>query len=69
MTPTNQAAQQQAARAAAAEQMAAKAAAQATLHQRQTSAPRKYPAYNTYIVIGVIVAALGSLVALVVRSG
>ena len=67
MTPTNQTAQQQAARAAAAEQMAAKAAVQASMAHPAVR-PRKYPAYNTIIVIGVIVAALGSFLVLVWRS-
>lgn len=67
MTPTNPA--QQAARAAAAEQMAAKAAMQATAHQRHALAPRKYPAHNTFIVVGVILAALGTFIALILRAG
>ena len=68
MTQTNQTAQQQAARAAAAEQMAAKAAMQASVVQRPAAGPRSYPSYNAIIVGLILLAAIGSFVAMVMRG-
>jgi hypothetical protein len=68
MNQTNPAAQQ-AARAAAAEQMAAKVAVHQQMGHLPTSAHRRYPMHNTIIVIGVLLAAVGTFIAMVMRGG
>jgi len=60
---------QQAARAAAQEQLAAKVAVQSQISGRGLPAPRKHPTYNTIIVLVVLLAAIGSFAAMVVRGG
>lgn len=68
MSQTNPA--QQAARAAAAatEQLAAKAVVQSQVIGHREHGPRRYPMFNTIIVLGILLAAIGSFLALVLRA-
>jgi hypothetical protein len=49
--------------------MAAKVAVHQQMGHLPTSAHRRYPMHNTIIVIGVLLAAVGTFIAMVMRGG